>query len=498
MIGNYRILKKIGAGGMARVYLAVHRDVPNLKVVLKVLTDPRLADRFRQEADKLALLDGQASICQIKHFFNHGDDFVIAMEYIDGITLDDKIRESGRIPVAEAVGLIAGILDVLEVAHTKDIFHRDIKPTNIMLDKNDQIKIIDFGIAKGKSDPNLTVTGTSCGTPAYMAPEQFTPTDDIDYARIDIYAVGTMLYYMTTGELPFKGDNEFAVRDAKLFGDPPPPRKLNPDLPKPLETVILKAIRKEPAERYDSARRMRQALTPLIEKSQKASVAATKSVSKAVSTRKKSRLLPTLAIIAISLLMGVVAILKFLPGENSVAVDDNLNTSGENPATAEPTPVEPKAAPGLLAISIDPRGDLYLDDDLIGAGIAETTLTRDSGQYTVRIENGAAMNKTILDTISLAAGQQFNRRYRFEMPPPPAMPKKPAYGTVVVGSIPRDAAIAIDGRPSEYQTPYTFTLETGRRIVDIDVELDGRLRRFTDTVQITANDTVRVFFNAEE
>jgi predicted Ser/Thr protein kinase len=263
-IGNYKILKKIGAGGMAKVYLAVHKDVPNLRVVLKILSDPRLVERFKQEADKLALLDGNPHICQIKHFFNIGDDFAIAMEYIDGSTLEDIIRMRGKLPIDESIKIIDDVLDILSFAHQKKIFHRDIKPGNIMIDKNGQVKIIDFGIAKAESDPNLTLAGTACGTPAYMAPEQFTPTDRIDYAMVDIYAVATTLYYMLTSELPFKGDNEFALRDAKLFNKPEKPSKLNGDLPRELDEIILKALEKEPGSRYTTCSGMRQALKPFL------------------------------------------------------------------------------------------------------------------------------------------------------------------------------------------------------------------------------------------
>ena len=188
LIGNYKILDKIGAGGMAKVYLAVHKDVPNLKVILKILTDSRLVERFKQEADKLALLDGNPNICRIKHFFNHGEDIVIAMEYIDGITLDKKIKTDGRITIDESLRIIRDVLGVLAFAHGKGIYHRDIKPSNIMLDSEGNVKVIDFGIAKAKSDPNLTIAGTSCGTPPYMAPEQFTPSEDTNYALVDVYA----------------------------------------------------------------------------------------------------------------------------------------------------------------------------------------------------------------------------------------------------------------------------------------------------------------------
>ena len=113
-IGSYNILKKIGAGGMARVFLAVHEDVPNLHVVLKILENPDLVDRFRQEADKLALLDGHPNICRIKHFFNHGKDIVIAMEYIDGVTVDEKLQNEGRFSVPESLRIINDVLDILD------------------------------------------------------------------------------------------------------------------------------------------------------------------------------------------------------------------------------------------------------------------------------------------------------------------------------------------------------------------------------------------------
>ncbi len=259
-IGNYRVLDKIGAGGSAQVYLAVHRDVPNLKVILKILSDPRLIERFKQEADKLALLDGHPNICRIKHFFQHGEDTVIAMEYIDGMAFDEKIKADGKLTIDESVKVMIDVLSILDFAHGKEIYHRDIKPSNIMVDSRDQVKIIDFGIAKGKSDQSLTLVGTACGTPAYMAPEQFTPTEDTNYALVDVYSSGTTLFHMLTGKLPYEGDNEFALRDAKLFNDPAKPRDVNPGIPKELESIILKSIAKEPSDRFQSINEMREAL----------------------------------------------------------------------------------------------------------------------------------------------------------------------------------------------------------------------------------------------
>ena len=204
-IGNYKILKQIGAGGMAKVYLAVHKDVPNLKVVLKILSSPQHAERFMQEADKLALLERNPNVCHIRHFFTHEDELVIAMEYIDGKSLEEMIAEKGRFSMEETATIAADLLTALGSAHEKEIYHRDIKPGNVMFEKDGMLKIIDFGIAKGKADPQMTIVGTATGTPEYMAPEQFAGGEQIDYAKCDIYAVGTMMYRMLTGEPPFKG-----------------------------------------------------------------------------------------------------------------------------------------------------------------------------------------------------------------------------------------------------------------------------------------------------
>jgi serine/threonine protein kinase len=260
LIGNYKILEKIGAGGMARVYLAVHKDVPNLKVILKILTDSRLVERFTQEADKLALLDGNPNICRIKHFFNHGEDIVIAMEYIDGVTLEEKIKKEGRLTIDESLRVIHDVLGVLDFAHAKGVCHRDIKPSNIMIDSGGHVKVIDFGIAKAESDPSLTIAGTACGTPPYMAPEQFTPSQDTNYVLVDIYAVGTTLYHLVSGELPFKGDNEFAIRDAKLFTDPPSLREKVPAISKELDGLVMRSLKKNPIDRFASAAEMIEAV----------------------------------------------------------------------------------------------------------------------------------------------------------------------------------------------------------------------------------------------
>ena len=319
-IGNYQILKKIGAGGMASVYLAVHRDVPNLKVVLKVLSDARLVERFRQEADKLALLDGNAHICQIKHFFNHGDEIVIAMEYIDGEALDQTVKDKGKLPADEALDIIREVLNTLAFAHEKGVFHRDIKPSNIMVDRRGQVKIIDFGIAKSANDPTLTMAGSSCGTPSYMAPEQFNPTEQINYALVDVYAIGTTLFYLLTGKLPFTGDNPFALRDAKLFTEPVKPRDVDPSISKPLEQLILKSIASDPEKRYGSVEEMKAAIDSLRGKTEpKETTRTVAGMPTSDTTAKKPRKVKTIGILLALVVVAVGAYFAIFSGSGPVA-----------------------------------------------------------------------------------------------------------------------------------------------------------------------------------
>ena len=595
-IGNYRVLKKIGAGGMASVYLAVHRDVPNLRVILKILSDPRLAERFKQEADKLALLDGHPAICRIKHFFNHGDDTVIAMEYIDGVTVEEKIAQAGILPLKESLRIICSVLDILEFAHQKGISHRDIKPSNIMVDKSGQVKVIDFGIAKAESDPNLTIAGTACGTPAYMAPEQFTPTEHTNYTLVDVYAAGTTLYYMLTGSLPYKADNEFAMRDAKLFSEPVKPRSVNPGIPKQVEDVILRSISKEPEKRYQSTQQMRDVLQD-IEKSCDTAEEVTQAVvktgeqdvpKKPKKEKKPSGKSPLLKVIPIVLVLAIVAfgIYKFVlsPGEpepsphamlliaptngtvlsdtrtptlsweagagpggsyileyadNSDFVDsktiagitsDNYTftsdlengsyfwrvypvagdgSRGEHSGSfefavdvASSTPTTPTTPPvmrhipeGQFALSINPSGDVYLNDKLLGRNQKTASTTLDTGTYVVRVENRQSTEKVKYDTIHVANQGTVRRDYSFTIPPP--APKE-RLGEVRIGSKPRGADIIIDGELQKQQTNFTFQLKPGVHIVTASIAFGDVERTLVDTVSVAADSTYKLLFDFEQ
>ena len=493
-IGSYRILEKKGEGGMAQVYLAVHKDVPNLKVILKVLSDPRLGERFKQEADKLALLDGHPCICRIKHFFSHGDEIVIAMEYIDGVSLEDKIKSISRFEVGEAAQVADDVLDIHAFAHQKDIYHRDIKPGNIMIDKSGQTKVIDFGIAKGKADPNLTVAGTACGTPAYMAPEQFNPTEKADYALWDIYAVGTTLYMMLCGEVPFTDENPFAIRDAKLFNEPPSPRLLNPTIPKPLEEVILKSLARDPDQRYQTAEQMQDALSPFLSAAPSQHRTPPGDMTVKLTTPKpiKSKKPLLMAGIIVGFLALLVATYQFIIKDDSTrgsdgAIDTTLNVGDPSLSLVPPT--------GILEVSIQPKGDIYLDNSLLKAETDAWMVDIDTGQHIVRVENSKSTTPIKADTFYLMADSTEHLDFVFTMPQPKPKPPPPEKKVeVVIASIPLGSTVFIDGKQQAKGTPYTYPMKKGEHRIRLE-HGSGADKLERDTTINAIGDTLRVFLN---
>lgn len=490
-IGNYNILKKIGAGGMAQVHLAVHKDVPNLKVVLKVLSDPRLVERFKQEADKLALLDGHGHICQIKHFFNHGDDIVIAMEYIDGSTIEDIIKNEDKMPLETATQTIASVLDTLAFAHQKGIYHRDIKPGNIMIDKRGRVKIIDFGIAKGDSDPNLTIAGSSCGTPAYMPPEQFNPTEDINYALTDIYAVGTTLFYMLTGSLPFEGDNAFALRDAKLFNDPVAPRSLNPDIPKELESIILKSIDKEPENRYQSVEEMKAAVEGLGIKKQAdltEHVVASQSPTPPPPTKAGK---PNKKLIAIASVIGlfaaiIVSAYFIFTGDKAIIVPIPVPISpADNDTLDTATPeFQWQGQPGLTyTLEIADDGSFLSSEKVTGLSQPryQETIDMADGRYYWRITaHDADKNAS-----QPSAGTDFYIQAADELSP------AEKDGTLSIQIKPSGSVFIDDSAYGAKRSSFSVNIPEGRHIIRVENKASTQ-KQFVDTVSIVAGETFRL------
>jgi serine/threonine protein kinase len=259
-VGKYRVEDRIGRGGMGTVYRAVdetlHRDVA-IKVLNSELNDPEVAKRFRAEAITVARLS-HPGIATIYELFEHDGQWLMVMEFVKGETLERLVERAGPLTAERAAELVMQALGALTHAHSLGVVHRDLKPANLMLTESGAVKIMDFGIARVSGSEHLTNAGFMMGTPAYMAPEQVLG-QEVD-ARADLYAIGVVLYRVTTGRLPFKGVTPFALAQSQVNDPPTPIRTARQGLPEWLEQVIAVALAKSPGDRFQSAQEFQTTL----------------------------------------------------------------------------------------------------------------------------------------------------------------------------------------------------------------------------------------------
>lgn len=255
--GRYEIQEVIGVGGMAVVYKA-YDNIDDRTVAVKILKEEYLANeefrrRFKNESKAIAVL----SHPNIVKVFNvsYGDRLqYIVMEHVEGITLKEYIEQQGKLGIKETVHFTMQILRALQHAHDKGIVHRDIKPQNILLLSNGNIKVTDFGIARFSYSDTKTMTDSAIGSVHYISPEQ--ARGDTTDARADIYSVGVVMYEMLTGQLPFQSDNSVSVALMQLQSDPKRPRELNSSIPVGLEQIVMHAMQKNAKDRYQAAAEM--------------------------------------------------------------------------------------------------------------------------------------------------------------------------------------------------------------------------------------------------
>ncbi|MGH8531939.1 MAG: serine/threonine protein kinase [Gammaproteobacteria bacterium] len=253
-IRNYRIVSELGKGGMGVVYLAEHINLPRrfvVKSLAPALTqDPEFLERFYQEAQNQAML-AHPAIVQATDYFEDSGEFFLVMEFVDGQALDAMISARGSLPESEALSIFRGVLEGLGFAHRKGVIHRDVKPSNILVDQSGRARITDFGIAILAGSQRLTATGLTVGTAWYMSPEQIRRPRSIDQ-RSDIYSAGIVLYEMLTGSVPFDGDTDFSVKEQQINKAPPDPRAMNPAISSTLAQCVQKAMAKEPDKRFQN------------------------------------------------------------------------------------------------------------------------------------------------------------------------------------------------------------------------------------------------------
>src|ERR1700751_3546507 len=254
--GRYKIVRKLGAGGMADVYLAEDQEVGR-RVAIKIPNDRHAADdsfieRFRREAKNAAGL----SHPNIVSIYDRGEaegTYYIAMEYLSGRSLKELIVSRGPTPIRIATDYTRQMLAALGFAHRHGIVHPDIKPHNVVVDSDGRLKVTDFGIARSGAS-QMTEVGSIIGTAQYLSPEQArgSPVDQTS----DLYSVGVVLFELLTGQVPFTGDTPLEIAMKHLSEPPKPPSELRPEVPHDLDLVVLRALAKDPSDRYESAEEM--------------------------------------------------------------------------------------------------------------------------------------------------------------------------------------------------------------------------------------------------
>jgi eukaryotic-like serine/threonine-protein kinase len=271
-LGQYQLLKRLGAGGMGEVYLAEH-VLLRRPCALKLIRADRVGDvnnlrRFEREVQITATLTHPHTVQVFD--YGHAEDgtFYYVMEYLPGLTLEQLVKDNGPLPPARAIHLLRQVCGALREAHAIGLIHRDIKPGNVMVCErggvHDTAKLLDFGLVipvRGSPESDrLTQEGAITGTPAYMSPEQAGGQDDLD-ARSDIYSLGALTYFLLTGQPPFAGRSAVKMLAAHLYEQPAPMTNRRVDMPPELEAIVLRCLAKNPADRFHDVRSLETALT---------------------------------------------------------------------------------------------------------------------------------------------------------------------------------------------------------------------------------------------
>ena len=261
LMKRFQVERSLGQGGMGAVFLAIDRKIGE-QVALKVIAsnlaeDPTAAERFRREVGAARKIT-HVNVIRIHDLEEDRRLLFLSMEYFPGMDLEELLSRRGELPLAEVRPILVQICDALSAAHRVGVIHRDLKPGNVLINEQGEVRVIDFGLAKASYMHSMTATGLIMGTPEYMAPEQVRgrTTDH----RTDVYALGALAYHLLCGEPPFKGDTPIAVGFQHCAEPPRPLRQLRPSLPETLEAAVLKCLEKDPAARFDAIADFKKAL----------------------------------------------------------------------------------------------------------------------------------------------------------------------------------------------------------------------------------------------
>jgi hypothetical protein len=262
--GNLLIRSLIGEGAMGAVFLAENIELPDRRYAVKVLLNPitnaaKFQERFTEEARNQAGLE-HPNIVRVHDYFKEDGRYFLVMDYVEGSALSAIIKETGKLKEPRALEIMSDVLRGLDCAHRQGIIHRDVKPSNILVDPSGRARLTDFGIAIRAGEMRLTATGAAAvGTAAYMSPEQIRTPLLIDH-RADVYSCGIVLFEMLCGDVPFHGENDFTVQQQQVTARPPDPRILNPEMSRRVARLVLLALAKNPRDRIQGCERFRRML----------------------------------------------------------------------------------------------------------------------------------------------------------------------------------------------------------------------------------------------
>jgi serine/threonine-protein kinase len=449
--GRYQITRKIGQGGMGAVYEATHTLIGKT-VAVKVLLDKyaqreAIVKRLKQEAQLASSLRHE-HIIDITDFGNteDGRTFVV-MELLEGESLAECLSREPKLPEMRILRIASQAASALAAAHAKGIVHRDIKPENIFLLKRkelDFVKVVDFGISKsmratGEEDEvRLTQTGMVLGTPLYMSPEQARGDEDLDH-RVDIYALGVIMYESATGRVPFGGNNYLSVISQVLNEDPKPVREIRPDVSEEFEAIVSRAMSKDRNDRYDSANDMLADVSSLLDD-------PTHSTERAKITGPR-RLLPrpkiprtAWAIGGIGLAVGAAAIMVTLlmgskQKKQNVTRQPAVATADAGIEIKEDSnvvvPPEPQVETIKLRIVSDPPGaEVYRESELIGNAPTEIAFVKNNKEVTVTAQlPGFDDAKIVINPLERKDGQVLRLKLKKPAKGPPKTTKIKPTGT---------------------------------------------------------------------
>ncbi len=457
---RYEVIEELGRGGMGKVYRVIDNKIDE-EVALKLLKPEIASDemnikRFRNEL-KYARKISHNNVCRMYHLGEADGAQFITMEYVPGEDLKATIRRVGPLSTGKAVIIIKQVCEGLAEAHSHDVVHRDLKPHNIMIDKNGNARIMDFGIVRSLRTEGITQSGVMIGTPTYMSPEQAegkaaTPLSDI-------YSLGVILFELLTGRVPFEGDTALSLALKHKTEPVPDPREINAQIPQELSLVIFKCMEKNPANRFQNAKEL---ITDL-NKIESSMPTTSKVIPKRESTqgvfKNRQKLFRTSGFIlafAVVVVGGYIFLNKILQQKEegeSLKVPVEVGRKIQKPETEIPNL-------GKINISSDPTGaDIFIENRLVGRTPLQLDLS--PGVHTLTLKKGQDYQE-VTDDIEVKEGQTFSSKYVLAMiarkPESKAVgTKAPPVFTLEVNTEPEGADIWIDGK-SKGQTPFKIEL----------------------------------------